>query len=85
VGKVNKLHRRLVKKRGEISTHKKAVRALLTIVSAYADNRNWKATDNTRDVMEKGIVIGVQRTMEWVGVGTGPDLAETIMKGVKNG
>lgn len=83
MGKVVKLHRRLVKKRNEIKVHKQAVSTLLSIIAAYANHRNWRATDNTIDVMDKGIVIGVQRTMEWVGPGVGPEMAETIIKGVE--
>jgi len=73
----------LVKKRNEIKTHKQAVNVLLNIVASYADLKNWKQTDETRDIIEKGIVIGVEQLYTWIGPGSGPGLAQQIMKGLK--
>lgn len=83
MGKVIKLHRRLVKKRNEIKTHKQAVKILLQVVNMYATMDNWKHTDETRDVVEKGIVVGVERLMQWAGPGNGPVIAQQIMKEIK--
>ena len=83
MGKVAKLHRRLVKKRSEISTYKKAVRALLMILEPYANSSNWQHTGENRDVIEKGIVIGTQPVLKWVGQGSGPELAASILNKVK--
>lgn len=82
MGKINKLHRRLVKKRSEIKTHKKAVDTLLTILAEYGNVNNWKVTDETRDVVKNGIVVGVEQVKQWIGRGSGPDLAQIIVKGV---
>lgn len=83
MGKVTKLHYRLVKKRNEIKVHKQAVNVLLQVVATYANLGNWKLTTETRDVIEKGIVVGVERLLQWIGPGSGPGLAQRIMKGVK--
>ena len=83
MGKVVKLHRRLVNKRNEIKAHKQAVNALLTVLAEYGNVRNWKTVDDTRDVVKGGIVVGVEQVRQWIGRGTGPELAQMIMKGIK--
>jgi hypothetical protein len=82
MGEVIKLHRRLVKKRNEIKTHKQAVGVLLQVVATYAKPEHWRDTEETRDIMEKGIVVGVEILRRWIGPGNGPGLAQQIMKGV---
>lgn len=79
MGKVAKLHRRLVKKRNELKLHRRAVLIMWNVLQQYADHRNWVATDETKDVMEKGIVIGVERLMAWKGPGVGPGLAQSFI------
>jgi len=83
MGKTIKLHRRLVKKRNEIKVHKQAVGVLLQVVAAYSNPENWRDTEETRDIIEKGIVVGIEIVRKWIGPGNGPGLARQILKGVK--
>lgn len=84
MGKVAKLHRRLVKKSQQSKQHKKAVTALLGVVSVYAAESNWKVTGETRDVVKDGIIIGVEQLKVWVGPGTGPEVAKAIIDAAKS-
>ena len=69
MGKVVKLHRRLVKKRNEIKTHKQAVATLLNVIAIYANKANWRDSSETRDVKKGEIVVGVEILKRWVGPG----------------
>ena len=85
MGKVAKLHRRLVKKHHEAKSHRNAVGVLLRVLAQYADYGNWAKTDETRDITHNGIVVGVEGLMAWRGPGSGPRLAEEILKGAYSG
>lgn len=80
MGKVAKLHRRLVKKRHDLQWHKRAIRSLLGVLEIYANPMAWKLTDRQRDVMQRGVVVGVEQILEWNGPGNGPAVAERILK-----
>ena len=82
MGKVIKLHRRLVKKRQEIKIHKQAVNTLLNVIAIYASENNWRDSSETRDVKKGEIVVGVEILKRWVGPGDGPEVAQRIVKGV---
>ena len=56
-----------------------AVDRALTSLGYYADTKNWKATDESKDVMENGIVTGVERIYSWVGPLEGPQLAQRTL------
>lgn len=83
MGKIAKLHRRLVKKRHDLQWHKKALRSLLGILEIYSNPTNWRITDRDRDIMQRGVVIGVEQILEWNGPGNGPGVAERIIKEVR--
>lgn len=83
MGKVIKLHHRLIKKRNEIKVHKQAIATLLNVVALYAHPGNWRDSDTTRDVMNGEIVVGVEILKRWVGPGDGPGVALGIIKGIK--
>lgn len=82
MGMTKKLHRRLVKKSHEVKLHRKAIRVMYAALTAYANPDNWQDTDDTRDVRQGGIVIGLERVRKWVGPGTGPGLAESLLQTV---
>ena len=82
MGKVAKLHRRLVKKHHEAKAHRIAVGVLLRLVAQYADYGNWTPTGETRDITQNGIVVGVEGLMAWRGPGSGPKLAERFLEEV---
>lgn len=48
----------------------------MTSLGYYSDPKNWKPTDETKDVMENSIVTGVERIFSWVGPLEGPQLAQ---------
>lgn len=79
MGLTRKLHRRVVKKSAELKLHRKAIRAMYAAIRVYANPDFWQDTDDTRDVIEGGIVIGVERMKKWVGPGTGPQVAESLL------
>jgi hypothetical protein len=83
MGKVIKLHRRLVKKRNELKVHKQAVGTLLHVIALYANPRNWRDSSETRDVKKGEIVVGEEILKRWVGPGDGPGAAKRILEGVK--
>lgn len=85
MGKVIKLHHRLVKKRNEIKVHKQAVNTLLNIVALYANPGNWRDSSETRDVKQGEMIVGVEILKRWVGPGDGPEIAQRILKGVQSG
>ncbi len=81
--KVAKLHHRLVRKHHDIQWHKKAIQDLLGVLGIYANSANWKLTDRTRDVMQRGVVIGVEQILEWNGPSNGPQLAEQLTRDIR--
>jgi hypothetical protein len=85
MGKTIKLHRRLVKKRNEIKTHKQAVATLLDVIRIYANPLFWRDSSETRDIKKGEIVVGVEILKRWVGPGNGPEVAQRIIGGIKNG
>ena len=53
----------------------KAIQGAVSLLAVYADPKNWQATGETKDVQDKGIVVGVEKIHTWIGPGEGPQLA----------
>ena len=52
------------------------MQSVMSLLSMYADPKNWRATGETKDVQnEAGLVVGVEKIHTWVGPGEGPQLA----------
>ena len=53
-----------------------SMQSVVSLLSVYADPRNWRETGDTKDVQnEAGLVVGVEKICTWVGPGEGPQLA----------
>jgi hypothetical protein len=82
MGLTKKLHRRIVKKSQELKLHRKAIRAMYAALEIYGNPAYWSVTDDTRDVRQNGIVVGVERVFKWVGPTEGPQLAQSLLQNV---
>lgn len=58
---------------------------LVTGLRVYADSNNWKDTDETKEVRNEGIIVGLDVVKAWIGPKAGPEVAQIVLEQIERG